>query len=241
MTYEVKLYRYLSTSGTQFEEWRTEAPTESIDGNPVNSGTISIIEVVSENHVEASIVEETIPTGGHFQCKATGMHITSSGITTVDLSWPMPISLLSAEILIGDANCGDVIEAHVAPDTVIGALTSTAVSGSTVLNVSSTVVDNTAIGFFIKIESQDLGRVLEVGDTTITVENEVESDISGGSYVLQTIKMMTEFELCMPGRMTLGDTKVGASHFPEGTVLRYVYHSNDASSKEFVAMVEYLY
>ena len=242
MKREVSLYRYVCVSGVEWEEWFEDPPIECPDGHSIQSGTLAIIDDVAEQHVSAVIIEESIPTGGHFQCSSKSIHSTASGITTVEISWPYQISLLSAELLVcPNAKCGDWVEAHVGPDTVVGALTSTVTSGSVELYVSSTVIENVAIGFYITVAGKNLGRVLAVGDSTITIESPADIDLALGEYVLQTIKLIDRFDLGLPGRIPLGGTKVGASHIPANTAIRYIHHNCEDVEKGVLAKIEYLY
>jgi len=243
-----KVYKYriyCETEEDHIKGW-SENPDEICPNNnshTVTSGSLTIIDSLTSSVVQTRIQEEVIETGGHFQCISINVASTASGTAQTDISWPFPVSILSAEVLISSDNLGDNIEALVGPNTIIGVLSSPVTSGTTVLPVSSTVLDNISVGYFVTVDSQNLGRVLEIDQDaeTITVENETTASISAGEYILQTIKFISSFELVTEGRITLGDTKIGASYIPANTTIRCKYTNNGPIDKDFAVMIEYLY
>ena len=190
------------------------------------------------------IIEERVPTGGHYQGQSFHHDVAAStGWSTLDISFPHPISLLSASWFNNELNYGDEMKFAVAPDTVIGALTSGVSVDDTVLNVSSTVTDNAFVGYYITIDSEEFGPVTEIDadSGTITVANAAESTHNPGAYVKMTVMMVPYIKILPGGIVTLGSTKIGGSYIPANTTLRLFYNNIDGTEKDFDFILEYLY
>lgn len=74
--------------------------------------------------------EEYAQTQGHFQSTVIDLEIDpSQNIVTRDIIFPYPISLFSSEWNVDATNVGDKAEFHIAPDTIIGTIT-TSIDGN---------------------------------------------------------------------------------------------------------------
>lgn len=198
------------------------------------------------------VQEETIgqETGGHFQSRTISIDVSASiGWQEKEISFPIPIAILSGACCTPN-NCeGDKIEFLISPNTVIGAISSDVAMGDTIINVSQTVIDNIQIGFWIDITDgsnlNDLGRVIAIDkeNLTITVENASSNIFQAISptYVRQTIKMCPEFRLVPSSRFVIGESKIGASYLPANTIIKLKYYNSTTNSKTFSLMLEYLY
>jgi len=250
----INKYRILCNTESAYRYvWAEEEPTVCPSGvaHNIDSDNIAIVEHYTDQDVQAYIVEEDVRTGGHYQSRFVLLSISGSGWTELDVSWPIPVSLLSGDYTTcSGAEKGDEIEAVVAPDTIIGTVTSgVSVSGS-VIEVSQTVIDNTAVGFYLKLDDgtnvNELGRVLSIDtdNLTVTVENAATDSFSPSTptYVKQTVKFITDSVLEGPGGHALGRTKIGASYIPENTVLRLRYKNNGVNDQKYLSItLEYLY
>ena len=203
------------------------------------------VKVITE---KVKIIEENEESGtqGHFQSRVIDLFISGvTGTTYKDITFPYPVSLFSAEWLVGDNQIGDCAEFHLSPDTICGVVTSNCNTGDTIINVNDTVFTqaNISVGYHIKINNQDLGRVIskDENNLTITVENPIEENITSMTPILFTIKLVPHWRFTAPGFCSVGESKIGASLIPENTIMRMVYHNNNGSSKWFGISIDYLY
>lgn len=207
------------------------------DGNNiVEEEVVSIIRVKEE--------EEIGKTNGHFQSYVIDIDINKSGTTYVDKVFPFNISLFSSEWLVSDLHVGDIAEFHLAPDTPVGVLTVSIPSGTTVLNVNNTIIENVDVGYFIKIGNDDLGWCIakDTENMTITVENPTTIEHNAMDYILMTIKVVPRWKFTATGYCSVGESKIGASYIPANTPLRLVYHCiNGIDEKTFGISIDYLY
>lgn len=194
--------------------------------------------------------EYTGETQGHFQACVIDLEITGKGTKHKDITFPFPISLFSAEWLVDIEHKGDRAEFHIAPDTIVGAITQSidASGGLTTISVSPTVTENIQRGYFVKLgssENAEIGRVVSYDNNehTVTFENPIEDNYAAGSYVFMTVKVVDYWRFTATGFNSVGESKIGASFIPANTVLRMVYHSeNDVSTnKLFGISIDYMY
>ena len=196
--------------------------------------------VIIEEHFQKSNVL------GRYQATTISIDIPSAqGIYTKDISWPIDIALYSASIVPDLSMSGDIIDFDVAPDTVIGAITSPTTAGDNYIVVDNSVISNLKYGYFVKISDganvEDLGVVKSISGSNVFTENLVQGSFAAGSYVLMTIKFAHKLELFGDKRLDLGTTKIGGSVIPAGTVLRLVYNNVSGTAKKAVALLEYTY
>ncbi len=183
-------------------------------------------------------------TGGHYQSCVGEVDVQAGDTTkTLDISFPIPVALLSASFQQHSDLEGDSVEFQVAPNTVIGTLTASVAVNDTELSVSQTVIDNAQVGYFIKIDSEDFGRVISIDkdNNKITIENAATTTHSSGAYVLQTVKMLIKSPLDKAGPVILGESKIGGSYIPANTILRTIYYNDLNTAKKFRFYLEYLY
>jgi len=204
-----------------------------------------IIEVYTE---KVKIMEEQYHglTQGHFQSCTIDLEIPSeTGSTYEDLSFPYPVSLFSSEWLVAENQISDIAEFHIAPNTVCGVLRQPHSSGDTTLYVNDTVFTQAdmMLGYYITINGQELGRVIDMDkvNLTITIENPLDTDLSAMTYIMFTVKVVPHWRFSAPGFCSVGESKIGASFVPANTVMRVVYHNITGTSKWFTISLDYLY
>lgn len=249
------LYKYSFTcndEGVSKQVWREESdpvPTKCPDdtSHVINTTSIRIVERVEENNVK--VQEETIPTGGHFKALGRKMDIAANETKTKDEVFPFDISAMAIEFTSDSSNQGDELQLVIGPDTIIGTVSNDVTSGDTVINVSQTVIDYVSIGYNINlfdgVNTSDLGRVTAVDkdNLTITAETAVDQSFSSvmPTYVRMSVYTIDDYTIGKPGRWTIGESKIGGSFIPAGTVVRIIYKNNENASKEFISQLEYLY
>lgn len=191
------------------------------------------------------IKEEDIVTGEHFQAQSFELVLPpSTGWQELDISFPIPISILSAIWTNKATYDGDEVEFLVAPDTIIGALTAPVGSGIEELSVSPTVIENMAVGKWVKVDAEDLGRCLAIDTTNskITVENETTTSHDTGASVKMTVKLSPHIYLNGGGGVgQIGASAIGGSHVPANTVLRFRYNNLTGIGKKWSFILEYFY
>lgn len=115
--------------------------------------------------------------------------------------------------------------------------------------VSSTVVNYTFIGYYIKLNDgtniDDVGRVLSVNKNTnkIYVEfNPIHSfNAATPTYVLQTIYILKNYEIQEPWEHNIGQSKIGGAYVPADIAITIDYTNNTNATSVILGRVEYLY
>lgn len=248
---EVNYYKIFCTSDNKFEYvWGTSAPAKcpTDTAHTVDTNSIAIVKTVAETIV--TIKEEDIPTGGHFCVQTVTLAVSASETKTLDISWPVPISVLEVTLHPTTAMEGDKVSVCIDPDTTIGALGASATAGDTILTVSSTVLAYLQLGFYITITDgtnlNQCNRVKNIDkpNSRITVETALTNSFSAATptYVQMSVYMMKDYEIGSSGMpLELGTSKIGGSYIPVGKISRIKYENTTAVAKTFRAAVEYLY
>jgi len=199
------------------------------------------------------IQEETHDTGGYFQAEILAVNVPSGNagdITTVDFSWPFPISALSSNLYPSAENVGDELVVCVAPDAVIGAIVQDIGIGSDTIYMSTTSLAYADLGQYIKLDdgtnADDMGVIVEKTSTYIKT-----SVVSTHAFVAATPTYIKRSAyMFAPGkfkffkadiRMPVGESKIGGSYIPANTIFRCKYRNNGTAAKSFYAVFEYLY
>lgn len=227
--------------------WDEEEPTVCPTNAEHTIGAIAIVNKVDSNVV--AVREETTPTGGHFQTVTRKITADGNATTHFNYTWPMPITVFMVGFTSEETHRGDVIDMSVAPNTTIGIITADATVGTSTFTVSNTVLQYTNIGFYLTItdgvNNDDLGRVIAIDKNTSTVTVETASThsflVTSPSYIIQNIYMMKDYEIGAPHRYEIGESKIGGSYVPAGTVVRVSYTNNGLAQKNIVTRLEYLY
>lgn len=116
------------------------------------------------------------------------------------------------------------------------------------ISVSSTVIANTMLGYYITLDdltnSNDLGRVIYKTLTKIYTENHptVAFTAATPTYVRQNIYLMKDLAFGRDWCYEIGDSKIGGSYIPEDIIVRLKYHNNNViGNNTLYGMLEYLY
>lgn len=171
-------------------------------------------------------------------------------ITTIaDFTQKKDVGVLSYNYVSSEDNNGDGLEVHVYPDTIVGALTANVSTGDTVLNVTSTVTDNMAVGFFCRLYNglvkECMGEVLGVDKTAgqITVEKGALNNFSAVSptYIMLTVKMAEVEDFGPAGPRNDGNDKIGSSKITANKPIHVLYNNLTGGAKKFAFRVGHLY
>jgi hypothetical protein len=190
-------------------------------------------------------------TGGHFAAKSISFTIeecTPGDWSIHDFSFPIPVSLFSAQF-IGSSGCGgDEIEFQIAPDTIVGVLTADVAVDDDVITVLPMAWNVLDVGYFMCLDDgvnhDDLGLVLEKqADNKLRVQTPAQHAFAAATptYVELTVKMVPHGHLPDSSRLVIGDSKIGGTYVHAGTVMRMRYKNGSGSAKKFEFWLEYMY
>lgn len=206
------------------------------------------VQTIKTTEVFAKIKEEEFDgqTQGNFQACVIDLETEGTEVKTSDITFPYPISLFSAEWLVDAEHVGDYAEFHLAPDTVIGAITADVKTGDKIIQVSDTVVENIKRGYHLSVNgSTCFGRVcnVDVENKLLTTEHGSDADYNAGELVKMTIKIVPYWRFTASGFNSVGENKIGSSFIPANTILRLVYRNvNGVNTKKlFGISIDYLY
>ncbi|ARR74928.1 hypothetical protein SAGO17_0008 [Mimivirus AB-566-O17] len=209
----------------------------------------SIPELVSKiSNINVGIVEESTPTGGNYKSVSYKCDCVS-GESIHDYTFDYPISALSISFNSHSENQNDTLEVIVAPETIIGSITSDITASDTIINASSTVIENAQLGYYIHvsdgINSDNLGTITNIDsvNSRITVKTPATNGFlaSSPSYIKMSVKVIDNFTFGYQGRYVLGDSKIGGSYIPTNTIIRVIYTNNGNTTKYFYPVIDYLY
>lgn len=241
---------YINIAGDTLAVWTKDA---------LSTGDKTLLDAVLAAHEGISsgtraetvaIQEELIATGGHYQAQSFEITVpASAGWETLDISFPIPIGILDASVNLREVEEGDEIDMTVAPDTVTGTITANVAAAATVIDVAQTVIDNAAVGYYIKLDdgtnADDMGRILSIDKVGLKLTMETATTnaflAATPSYVKQSVKMVPHIWLSKFGTVTLGSAKIGASYVPANTTIRIRYNNVSVTAKTFSFILEYLY
>jgi len=236
------------TEGDYVYAWGEDEPTVCPNNcdHTIDATKTTIERSISEEVVE--IKEENTPTGGHYRCLGAAFDAANNATTTYDFSIPYPISLLSATVPTMDLQSGDVAHLDVAPETVIGVITSNVAAEATEINVSSTVMENIDIGRCLILddgvndERHAVVAMNAVGSSvTIDTGTTNSYNVASPTYCKMSVCMAHNIEISSGTRLELGESKIGGSYIPANTTIRTTYINNGDEDVRFRIYIEFLY
>lgn len=255
MSSDKKLYKWRIYCETEssFQYWWLEDGDNPPTTCPNNSShTISSVKSIIDEieDTEVSIKQETVKTGKNYRWDTKSFDALANSTTTFEFSYPTDVSVLEAQFISAAENKGDVWSWVIAENTTVGAITSDVNIGDTVLNVSSTVVQNVKIGFNINLfngtTTEQLGQVktIDIINQTITIEtpSTVSFLASTPTYVRISIYFIKDSEFGHPWNHVYGGGKIQSSYVPANTSVKVYYINNSPTvDKRIVVNIELLY
>jgi hypothetical protein len=257
------------TSSTEKFYWKIWCNTTSsweytwkldIDGPPVycptnashtiDTSLSKITSVLDTVGTPIQIVQEVRQTGGNFRWDSIAFTAIANTTTTHTFSYPIPITVMSAEWQTAAENTGDIVSWTISKNTIIGAITTNVTIGDTVIYVSATVTANIKVGFLVNlyngVDTDKLGIVKSINTITGTITTETAATInflaSSPTYVRMGVPFLLEVELGHPMQMQIGQAKVMGSYVPANTVVTCEYENKSVSGdKRICAHIELLY
>lgn len=251
MTTVYKYRVYCVTDAIYEYQWGETEPTKC-PTNTAHTIDASKTVIVDKNEPElVTVKEELVPTGGHFQITTVTLEATANVTTTVDHSWPIPVTVLGVSFVTKAPHEGDLLDIIVAPDTIVGTLTANISTGNVIANVSQTVIDNVHLGYEVYlwngIDTHSGGLVLNVDTNAKQIEfqNPTEMDFTITpltTYVKMSRNYVKDFELGPAWKYEFGSGKIGGSYVPKNRIIRIAYTNlSPVDDKRIVFHVEYLY
>jgi hypothetical protein len=211
-------------------------------GEPLpDSGNIQQVKVITE---QPKYIIAGNTTQEFFSAESIIIDISTGEILKiVDISWPFDISLKTGTLNISEDMIGDEISVEAAPNTLIGALTSSLKVGDTSANVSPTVIQNIKRGYYFNIYSSnhEIGRVTMVDGDYITFSPPSDVSANPGTYVSMTPKIIPYAYLNSSRVLEIGKTIATGNRVPKNTIVRVKYKNNNGVAKKIGWFIEYLY
>lgn len=241
---------YCVTEAQNVYEWNTVTPTTCPNNtaHTINPNSISIVDQRAPSIT--SIQQETVPTDGWFKTEtfvinaATGPNV----ITTATKSWPFNISLINIYFQTTDANTGDEFIIDWAKNLTIGALTADISAGVTTAAVSTSVIQNSAVGFTVAFTDgtnfDNGGRIIAIDaiNNSITFETAtVHSYLASSPTAVQITVNPIDLVFGPPTIYNVAKNVIGASHIPANQVATAYYTNNSAEAKQLYVNLEYFY
>ncbi len=246
---------YCNTESTwKYDYWGTVPPTKCTNDSShnINSNSVNVIGQISQNKV--SINEEQPPinqpaTGGHFRRITKAFDIAPQTTQSLIFSFPYPVSILGGYMNTQNSQQGDITSIHIAPDTVIGVITSNVAINDTIINVSPTVITNIFVGAFVNLTNgtnvSNLIEVISIDKINNTITLYSGSNLaftaSAPTYVRVTYVYNHMTEIGVAGPLSIGTLTTNASYIPSNTNIKIIYQNNSSVTQRPVYQTEYLY
>lgn len=244
MPQELVKWRVFCNTETKWtEKWLEpgEVPIECFVNNEHEIAPNSFQKIDETSINNSKIIEEEIPTGGFFRSQGFVITTPSGQTNTLDVSWKYPVGVLTSKIQTDSTDIGNMVDAIVGPNTIVGILTTDAAVGDTVLNVNSTVTANAHLGLEILINGEIVGEVISIETDTITITEPLAKAYANGSFVGGQKRIIKAFNLGYLQGCDIGNSKIGATYVPTGVITRIIYRNNLQEEKALKFNVEYLY
>lgn len=214
----------------------------------VNTGSVQNIETISDKNV--TILEESIPTGGHYRCETFKVTSLANSVNSTTISFPFPITIVRGSIQVEAAQRGDFVSVTF-PNVTLGVLTADAAIADTVLHVTSDVTTNMKLGFDVVLTDgstyvDKVGRVINIDPVagTITIQPALTGAYTAAStvYVQATRAFIDNVELGGgPAKEEFNSGRQTGASLPSNTVGTLIYNNTHGTENSVVLVVQYLY
>jgi hypothetical protein len=222
--------------------------------------SVRVTKTISNTTIIAS---DSSPVSGRFQVDSIEIDIppnpTGTQIVTTNLSFAFNMYLWQLSVSNSN-NIGDHISMSVSPDTPVGYTLSPTVSGTNVIMVSDTVLENVTRGSDVGLLSTDIsgnpikeypGRVILVDkiNKTITMEKNLVHSYTGiesgvpTTTVLLTIFPIRKLTIDSTQRLVIGTKGLNTRYIPADSNICITYYNNITSTESFKVYLtmEYYY
>lgn len=232
-------------------KWDTVPPT-TCPNDPAHTIDPSSVVIISSISDESqSVVTSSVGTNNFWKADCHNYPIAAGpGVDTIiDLSYPYSVSVRGSTFYMTADNVGDILTVYAAPNTVVGAITSDVTIGDTVINVTPAVTSNVYPGFLLHltdgVNSSNLGEVVSIDkvNNTVTVSVASNQNYSAASPTLVQFTMVriSNMTIAIEGPIKLGQSELGGTIVPAGTVIRAIYTNQTADAKNLNVVLELFY
>ena len=242
----VFLFRcYCTTESIFVQSWSINAPTYCPNNNThtIDASTIAIIDEITSSQVQ--VVPQVGTTGGEYRAESVSFTIPANSTGTYTNVWPYDISVKTVSFNSTPQQQGDIINSLIAPNTVVGVVTSSVSIGDLIIHCSPTVIANFKKGYLLSITDNNstskLGEVTDISSTTITCSVASTFAFAAGSVVLLTVNNIRDFVLGPAGPVHLQASGSTAAIIPANTVVLVVYKNNQSIDTVFNYNFEFFY
>jgi len=246
----VSQYRIYCITDQKWEYiWNTTEPATCPTNttHEVNLNSISKINEISQSSVE--IKQETILTGGHTRLVTKTFDVNPGTTGEYEFSFPYGVNISGGFMQTRDSQEKDLISIYVAPNTLIGVLTSNCSVGATSINVSSTVIQNAFVGGFITLsDSTNISTESEIVsidsvNNILCVDTPIDLsfDYTSPTYIKFSVLFVHKSKVGLGGLKTIGTLTLNTSYIPANTKIKLVYSNNSSEIQSPNFQVQYLY
>lgn len=252
-------YKYTvlcETEGAWVQGWNWKVPNGAFrcpnnEAHVIDTGNVVIMDKrvdppAAPTHVRT--VEEYAPTQGNYQAQGIGLAVNANSSATLRMSWPYPVSILTARLSTDSSQEGDGMTVVAAPNTTVGGLTQNAPAGSNVFYVSQSVIDNACVGYDVSLSDgvqpvQSLGVITTLYLDRLVSNNASTTAFSAASPTLVQVTKVIVRDLTLgpSNEYVFGASTVGAISLPATTPVLFQYSNNGGTAKTVRGMVEYYY
>ncbi len=164
----------------------------------------------------------------------------------MDFKWPYDIALMSATLGVSEEMIGDDFEVHIGSNTLIGALTQPLNIGDTSVHVSTTVIENIKIGFYLETyetDNQQIGQVIEADseNSKLILLSPSNINIPNNALLSAYAKLVPTLYMHSMHKVEIGKDLPTGQRIPKNTPLRICYNNNNIVEKKISFFIEYLY
>jgi hypothetical protein len=247
--YQYRLY--CIEEATFVYTWSAEVPT--LCPNNHLDRTIDSVQTLIVGKVGTNIVtaqQDTLKNFQHIPFPINVPTMSTGGVYDYDFSFPMDVQIWKCEFYTTSDHIGDFLTIYLAPNTVVGVLTSSASIGNTTINVSPTAVTNQLISNGVDFSLDDgvninnCGRIISYDTTlnTITFETPLTNNFAIGTMIKFQLKAVNNLLLHRPNKVhKVGERGFRGRLIPKNTVLRASYTNMNGLAKQFVVVIEIYY
>jgi hypothetical protein len=250
MTSQLPVHKYQIYCNTE-DQWvvgyGTSTPTTCYNNTAHSVSGTQDFGLIGPNVVTAM---DSSPDAGTFQLGEIEIDIPANtsppAIIKVTKSYPFDMYIWQMSVAQVPANIGDQLSLAVAPDTVIGYVTSTASTGGNTISVSSTVINNVTRGMDIGFTYTDSNSVtiseyagivasIDTVNSTITMSENLINTYPGPignapqTYVLLTLYPIKNITFDTAERLIIGSKGLKPKKIPAGTEIQIIYTDNTAN------------
>lgn len=211
----------------------------------IDLSSITIIDSVNSNSV--NIIQHTDGIQGLYRVESKSLFIPSRQTVSEDVTYDIPISILSMTFTTTKQNTGDMINCYIAPNTTIGFITNNISNGDTIIHVSPTVITNIKRGYVVTITNGtiilNMGECISINTVNNTIKCNIQSNsnINAGAFLQITVHNVKNFLVGPPSSISFNSKTLESTLIPANTIMRIVYQNNSNIDTMFYRMLEFYY